>query len=433
MMSHLSLADRSEIENGLRHGDGFHAIAKRLHVARSTIVREVRKHALASDKGAKGRVMNRCINRSSCERHFVCSSCSRPLQNRKCRNCSRCNTICPDFSELVCDKLAVPPYVCNGCTREGICVLHKKFYHASEAQNSYEKLLVSAREGAAITDEERRNLVSLLAGGLKKGQSLHHIVATYPDVFNLSERTLYDYIHSGILSPLGILELPVAPKMKPRRKKGLIHRVNPKCKEGRTIGDYEKFIAEKPGCYAVEMDSVLGTRGGKVLLTLQFDQCATMLAFIRDANTSQSVIDVFNMLESTFGLETFQRLFPVILTDNGSEFSNPDALERSVDGEHKRTNIFYCDPYCSWQKPNVENNHLNLRKIFPKGESMDFATQEKVALALSHMNSMLRAGLGNAPAIKLFEQCYGIGILDKLGIHLVAPSEVRMIPELVRE
>ena len=147
-------------------------------------------------------------------------------------------------------------------------------------------------------------------------------------------------------------------------------------------------MRDNPGTRPVEMDSVPGTRGGKLLLTLQFDACAAMLAFLRDANTSQSVIDVFDWLGRTLGLELFRRLFPAIPTDNGSEFSNPDALERSLDGSSIRTRIFYCAPYASWQKPNVENNHRNLRKSFPKGEGMDFLTQEKVNLAMSHMDSM---------------------------------------------
>ena len=126
-MSHLSLADRSEIENGLRRGDSFNAIARRLKVARTTVLREILKHALPGEKGAKGRVANRCIHRSECSRHFLCQSCNRPRQNRRCSTCSHCNAVCPDFEEIVCEKLARPPYVCNGCTREGVCVLRKRF------------------------------------------------------------------------------------------------------------------------------------------------------------------------------------------------------------------------------------------------------------------------------------------------------------------
>ena len=170
-----------------------------------------------------------------------------------------------------------------------------------------------------------------------------------------------------------------------------------------------------------------------LLLTPQFDACAAMLAFLRDANTSQSVIDIFDGLERLLGLEVFRNVFPVILTDNGTEFSNPGAIERSVDGESVRTRVFYCDPYAAWQKPNVENNHRNLRRILPKGESMDFLTQEKVNLALSHMNSVIRASLGNVTAARRVAQCHGEDVLEKLGIGEIAPDQVRMTPELVRD
>ena len=158
-----------------------------------------------------------------------------------------------------------------------------------------------------------------------------------------------------------------------------------------------------------------------------------MLAFLRNANTSLSVIDIFDGLERLLGLEVFRSVFPVLLTDNGTEFSNPGAIERSVDGESVRTRVFYCDPYAAWQKPNVENNHRNLRRILPKGESMDFLTQEKVNLALSHMNSVIRASLGNVTAARRFAQCYGEDVLEKLGIGEIAPDQVRMTPELVRD
>ena len=105
-----------------------------------------------------------------------------------------------------------------------------------------------------------------------------------------------------------------------------------------------------------EMDSVVSSGGGKVLLTLIFPDCSFMLAFLRDRNTSQSVIDIFNHLYGLLGPDDFKKLFPVILTDNGSEFSNPRALEFVPDGS-RRTSIFYCNPYSACQKPLVENNH----------------------------------------------------------------------------
>ena len=431
-MSHLTLALRTEIENGLRHGDSCGAIARRLKVARTTIVREIQKHAIASDKGAKGRVTNRCIHRSECTRHFLCQNCTRPLQNRRCSLCTHCNEVCPDFEEIVCQSLSRPPYVCNGCTREGICVLRKRFYVAKVAQEEYERLLSSAREGAAVTDEERRQMSDTLAAGFRKGQPIHHIVKSAPDLFHVSERTLYTYVNSGILMPVGRTDLPMAPKMKPRRKKGVEHKVDRKCREGRTREDFLKFMEDNPEMEFVEMDSVEGEKGGKVLLTLNLNVCTFMMLFIRDANTSQTVIDVFNMLEQTLSFEVFTKLFPVILTDNGSEFSNPDALEISPFNGKRRTWIFYCRPLASWQKPHVENNHKNLRDIFPKGKSMNHVTPEKATLAMSHLNCKVRKGLGDIPAFRLFETIYGTDILEKLGVQYIRPLDVTLTPDLVK-
>ena len=89
----------------------------------------------------------------------------------------------------------------------------------------------------------------------------------------------------------------------------------------RKYTDFLKFIEENPDTNVIQIDTVEGTKGGKVLLTIHIVNCCFMLAFLRDRNDAQSVIDTFNYLEELFGVETFKKLFPVILTDNGSEFS----------------------------------------------------------------------------------------------------------------
>lgn len=55
-------------------------------------------------------------------------------------------------------------------------------------------------------------------------------------------------------------------------------------------------MSEIPDSPITEIDSVEGTKGGKVLLTIHFVKAELMLAFIRGANTSQSVIDIFDRL-----------------------------------------------------------------------------------------------------------------------------------------
>lgn len=124
-------------------------------------------------------------------------------------------------------------------------------------------------------------------------------------------------------------------------------------------------------------------------------------------------------------------LFPVILTDNGPEFSNPTALEVSPFRAQLRTKIFYCDPYSAYQKGHVENNLLILRRILEKRTSFDDLEQSDMARVMSHMNSFSRKSLNNIPSIILFETIYGKELLNKLGVSLVAPQDVILMPDLL--
>ena len=51
----------------------------------------------------------------------------------------------------------------------------------------------------------------------------------------------------------------------------------------------------------MQIDSVIGRIGGKCLLTIHFVETSFMLAFLRDANTSASVIQVINLLDKVLG------------------------------------------------------------------------------------------------------------------------------------
>ena len=105
------------------------------------------------------------------------------------------------------------------------------------------------------------------------------------------------------------------------------------------------YMEQHPDTAVVQMDYVIGSKGGKVLLTIYFVNVSLMLGFLREANTSKSVIDIYDELYHRLGGQDFRKLFPVILTDNGSEFSNPKCIENGPDGKgFQRTRIYYCNP-----------------------------------------------------------------------------------------
>ena len=428
-MAHLTESDRVKLELYLSQGISFQRIGEKLNKSRSTILREVLKHRQTSNKVPHGRIANRCIHRRDCDRHRLCPDrhC-----HRQCSACSHCNDMCPRFQEEICPKLSRPRYVCNGCTQESQCTLRKSFYISNAAEQEYRKVLVEVRRGINLTEAQCAELSTRIHAGTQNGQSIHHMMATNKDAFTVCEKTVYGYVNAGIIrTKRG--DMPRSCLMKPRKRKHMEHKVDTKCRIGRSYDDFKLYNQEHPDSALVEMDSVLGNIGGKVLLTLQLNNCGLMLAFLRNSNNSQSVIDIFNQLEELLGVELFQRLFPVILTDNGSEFSNPSALEKSPFTGELRTRIFYCNPYSSWQKGHVENNHLNLRKIFEKGTSFDSQTQDNINLALSHINSFARRSLNDVPAITLFETLYGEALPARLGIRLIPSDQILLTPELVTQ
>ena len=425
---HLTDTDRLQIEILLKQRYPLNRIAEQVGKSKSTVAREIKKRALESEKFSVHYPHNRCAKRKECQRVQLCED--KPNCTRNCSLCNRCNKICPMFEEEVCLKLFEPPYVCNGCVDEPRCVLKKRYYLHKQAHEAYREMLTESRQGANITEEALLELDDFISPLIKNGQSVSHIFLNNPDAFNLSERSVYRYVDGGLMSAVN-LDMPRVVRFKPRKAKPVEHKVDSGCRVGRNYLDYEKFM-EKSGVHAVEMDTVKGGVSGKVLLTLMFKACDFMLAFLRDRNTSQTVIDRFNWLYELLGADVFKKLLPVCLTDNGSEFSNPKALEFDADG-NRRTYIFYCDPHSSWQKPNVELNHEFIRKILPKGASMNPLSQDDVDLMMSHINSYSREKLNGKSPIEMFDFLYGEGLAQKMGQTKIPPNEILLKPALLKK
>ena len=424
---HLTDLERLEIEHGLRHGLSLKKIAAKIGKHHSTVAREILARSVASDKGAFGRITNRCVSRLACDRRQLCAD--KPDCVKRCSACRLCNAVCSAFREEVCPKLAAPPYICNGCGEEAHCVLRKRYYLHNPAHRNYRDILVDSREGANITEGELLALDGLVSPLVKGGQSVHHVLANNPDRFDLHEKTVYRYIAGGLLSAKNG-DMPRVCALKPRARKPVEHKIDTKCRVGRSYADFQAFTSAAPETRVVEMDSVIGRVGGKVLLTILFRDSGLMLAFLRDRNDSQSVIDAFMRLWELAGPDLFRRLFPVLLTDNGSEFSNPLALENAPDGA-PRTRLFYCDPCASWQKGRVERNHEFIRLVLPRGSSFDRLTPADVDKVLSHVNSYTRPALNDKAPFDLFAFTYGADILAKLGIRRIPANEILLKPSLL--
>ena len=380
---HLTLSDRNDIQLGLERGETFKAIGQSILKDPTTVSKEVKR-------------------------------------NRQIRDSTSNNLPCP-----LLDKA---PFVCNGCPkRRQNCGYKKIFYLAKQAQKQYEQTLVESREGTPINSKTFWDMEKVISDGVKKGQHIYHILKTHN--LDVSSSTVYRHIRKGYLS-IAPIDLARAVKFKERRKSKL-PSIPKEAKKGRSYEDFQNYLALKQLDSWLEMDTVLGRMGGKVLLTFNLSFCNFIFARLLDNKTALEVTkhlyDIKNTLHQAD--KDFFQLFPVILTDNGGEFARVDDIEMDVRGESK---LFFCDPNRSDQKGRIEKNHTLIRDILPKGTSFDNLTQEDINLVCSHVNSVKRAALNGKSAYELFAFTYGEEIPKLLGISKIPAEDVCQSSKLLQ-
>ena len=372
---HLTLSDRNDIQLGLERGETFKAIGRLILKDPTTVSKEVKR--------------NRQVRESTCDK-------------------------------LPCPLLDKAPFVCNGCPkRRQNCGYKKILYLAKQAQKQYEQTLVESREGTPLNSKTFWDMDKVISDGVKKGQHIYHILKTHN--LDVSSSTVYRHIRKGYLS-IAPIDLARAVKFKERRKSKL-PSIPKEAKKGRSYEDFQNYLSLNQLNSWLEMDTVLGRMGGKVLLTFNLSFCNFIFARLLDNKTALEVTkhlyDIKNTLHQAD--KDFFQLFPVILTDNGGEFARVDDIEMDVRGESK---LFFCDPNRSDQKGRIEKNHTLIRDILPKGTSFDNLTQEDINLVCSHVNSVKRAALNGKSAYELFAFTYGEEIPKLLGISKIPAEDI---------
>lgn len=428
----MDLTDRVAIETGLCRGESFKRIAKRIGRHPSTVAHEVRDnrtHIKGTYHAGKD-----CKLAKTCTERGLCGASEGSCRIR-CKYCegTDCRNLCRRYVSAVCHKPDKPPYVCNTCKNRRLCIKDKYIYTAPYADAAVSRRRSESRQGIRITTEQKAFVDELVTRLVKKGQPLTHIYAEHKTEMPMSLRSLYNYIDAGELTIRNIdLRRKTGYRQRRKNHKGVTKGfADKRYREGRTYEDFESVMKDS-GLSVIEMDTVKGARErGKRLLTMIFRDNSVMLLFLLPDGKAESVKRVFDYLERGLGPERFTRLFPVILTDNGSEFMRPRDLEFTED-RIQRTDIFYCDPMASWQKPHIEKNHEYIRYVIPRGKTLNPYTQEDMTLLMNHINSTRRQGLGNKAPYELIneddEDMWALFRLLKM--DLIPPDEVHLMPNL---
>lgn len=377
---HMTLDDRIEIQECLAKGMSFKDIGKRIEKSATTISREVKQHLQAHSNGY-----------------------------------TKTDDVCP--------RLLKAPFVCNGCDKKSrsSCPYKRQIYVAKTAQQSYEELLVESRSGVALNKESFYEAEKTISDAVRNGQHIYHAVKSN-DV-KVSVSSVYRYIKSGYYS-IGLLDLPRAVKFKARNEKKS-EFVPYWAKQGRTYADFLEFISQNDDVSVVQLDTVIGEIGGKVIMTIHFVNTDFMVGLLMDNKTAAESASKIaelkkNLKANNFG---FGEIAPILLTDNGGEFSIVSSFENDADG-NLESHMFFCEPCSPHEKAHIEKNHTLFRDIVPTGTSFDGFTQDTVNLIFSHVNSVKRKQFNGKSAYEMFAFSYSEELANALGISKIDPKKV---------
>lgn len=335
-----------------------------------------------------------------------------------------------------CPRLAAWPRCCNGCGRYRAIGCKRRphvFYDARAAQLCADSVLVSSRRGIDADEPAAAARLEAIRGCLRRGLSPEQMAARNGGPVDLSPSTIYRWVAAGY-DGMTNMELRRKVGYRPRRRAPAASatRHSPRRSYAAFLG-----LGEDACAAAWEMDTVEGAREDSAcLLTLLHRPSRLQLALPLAAKDAESVAAALGGVRSVLGAGGTGRVFRAVLTDNGAEFSDEGAIAALIGEEPGETRLFYCDPRRSDQKGACERNHVEIRKLLPKGRGLRFdrLVPADLALAMSHVNSEPRGALGFATPARAFRAMLGddaAALLEAYGIEDVPIDELDLTPGLI--
>jgi len=418
---HLTLEERRIILTGIKNGSTKKAIADTLGKEKSTIGKEIKLH------------------------RYLASKCKMPLECSNYRKCvfeRKCQVNCPDYVHFKCSRRDRSPGACDGCSNWNSCRFDKYKYNPETAEDTYKNTLIDSRTGVNLTTSEAKALADVIAPLLKQGLTPYHIVQTHPEI-GICEKTIYNYIENNLfaeLSGISVTDLRRQVSRKPTKKKKLEYKKRNSNKQiiGRTYNDYKKYVEENPDSFILQMDTVYNNVStGPFLQTFKFMSCGLMFALYHKEKTADAMVSGINLLEEILGRDLFNKYVHILLTDRGSEFYSAEKIEFAED-KSRRTRLYYCDPMQSGQKGSLENNHIELCYILPKGldlVKLGLTGQDALNVVLSHINSAPIEKFGGKSPLEITKFMYGdlYQKLESFGVKLVEKDKIILKPYLIKE
>lgn len=152
------------------------------------------------------------------------------------------------------------------------------------------------------------------------------------------------------------------------------------------------IVADKQRCGDWEADTLIGkNHQGAVVTLVERQSRFTVLGQVGRKTAHEVGLQVIEQLRP------HQKRVHTITTDNGREFAGHETIARKL-----KTNIYFADPYCSWQRGLNENTNGLIRQYLPKKTDLRHVTPEQLDFIANRLNHRPRKCLGFKTPFEVF-------------------------------
>lgn len=200
----------------------------------------------------------------------------------------------------------------------------------------------------------------------------------------LCHESVYQYIYHG-QGRYEYLYPHLRRHQKRRKKRGVRKHRKTTILERISIHQRPNVIDEKQRYGDFECDLVEGPRRDKQALSVHYERKSQYVKIYRVLNknaeeTNTALLKTKESLPKDF--------IKSITFDNGCETARHYEIRYNHD-----IDTYHCDPYCSWQKPGVENINGLIRQYIPKGARISEYTDLQIKQIETKLNNRPRKSL----------------------------------------
>ena len=150
-----------------------------------------------------------------------------------------------------------------------------------------------------------------------------------------------------------------------------------------SIEERPKVVDERSRFGDIEVDTVIGRQGGKVLVTLVERKSKLSLIGLSVNKTAEAVKEVIIRL-----LSSVSSCVKTLTYDNGPEFAEHEAIDVAL-----KSQGYFAHPYSSWERGLSENTNGLIRQYLPKRMSFDEVSDEMIQWIMNRLNNRPRKAL----------------------------------------